>query len=139
MVDRLRPHSIRNPGGPDAWCPETLGEISELIEYTDVSALSGTVAVGTVPAGARVTGCEVWVITVFNAGANDALTVGITGDTNYLIENGHPTTVNSETAITNVLDWTPTSDTIVYAYYTHTSTAPTTGKALVKVRFNQPL
>jgi len=139
MVDRLRPHSVRSPGGPDAWCPETLGEISELIEYTDVIGGTGTVAIGTVPAGARVTGCEVWVVTAFNGGANNALIVGIPTDTNYLIEDGNPTVANGETAITNVLDWTPTADTVVSAIFTHTSTVPTAGKALVKVRFNQPL
>ena len=139
MVDRIRPKSVRSPGSPCAWSQEQLGEIAELIEYTDVSGGTATVTIGTIPAGARVTGCEVWLITAFNAGANDALIVGTSADTNYLIEDGHPTTVNSETAIVNVLDWTPTSSTTIYATYTHTSTAPTTGKALVKVRFEQPL
>jgi hypothetical protein len=139
MVDRLRPHNVRSPGTACAWAPATEGCISELIEYTDVAALTGTVLIGTVPAGAQFTGCEVNVITAFNAGAADALIVGTTADTNYLIEDGHPTMAQSVTSETNVLDWKPTSNTLVYATYTHTGAAPTTGKALVTVTFEQPL
>jgi len=139
MVDRLRPHNVRSPGSACAWAPATLGVITELIEYTDVAALTGTVEIGTVPAGARLTGCEVWVITAFNGGADNALIVGTAADTNYLIEDGHPTVANGETTETNVLDWCPTSATKVYATFTHTSTAPTTGKAQVSVFFEQPL
>ena len=139
MVDRIRPKSVRSPGSPCAWSQEQLGEISALIQYSDVSAGAATVEVGAVPAGARVTGCDVWVVTAFDGGANNALTVGHADDTDYLVTDGHPTVANSETEISNVLDWTPTSETTINAYYTHTSTAPTAGKALVKVRFEQPL
>jgi len=139
MVDKLRPKSVRSPGDPCAWSQEQVGSISELIEYTDVSGLTGTVAIGTIPAGATFLGCKVWTVTAFNAGANDALIVGIPTDTNYFIEDGNPTVANSETNEVNVLDYTPTSDVIVSAIYTHTSTAPTTGKALVTVTFKQPL
>ena len=139
MVDKLRPKSIRHPGDPCAWSEEQTGTIAELIEYSDVSSLTGTVAVGTIPAGARFLGCKTWVVTAFNAGADDALIVGIPTDTNYFIEDGNPTVANSETTEVNVLDYTPTSDVVVSAIYTHTSTAPTTGKALVTVTFQQPL
>jgi len=139
MVDKLRPKSVRAPGSPAAWAPENEASISELIEYSDVSSLTGTVAIGTIPAGARFLGCTVWVITAFNAGANDALIVGIPTDTNYFIEDGNPTAANSETTEVNVLDYEPTADVVVSAIYTHTGAAPTTGKALVTVRFKQPL
>ena len=139
MVDRLRPHSVRSPGSACAWAPASEGCIAELIEYSDVAALTGTVLIGTVPAGAQLTSCDVWVVTAFNGGAADALVVGYVGDLNYLIEDGHPTVANAETRETNILDWKPTSDTPIYATYTHTGAAPTTGKALVVVKFEQPL
>jgi len=139
MVDKLRPKSVRSPGSPCAWAEEQVGSISELIEYTDVIGGTGTVAIGTIPAGARFLGCKVWVVTAFNGGANNALIVGIPADTNYFIEDGNPTVANSETTEVNVLDYAPTADVVVSAIFTHTSTVPTTGKALVTVTFKQPL
>jgi len=138
MVERIRPKSVRSPGDPCAWAQEQVGSISDLIEYSDVSSGTGSVLIGTLPAGARYLGCNVKVITAFNAGANDALVVGTSSDTDYLLTDGHPTVADSETE-GNLLDWTPTSATGIYATYTHTSTAPTTGKAVVTVTFKQPL
>ena len=139
MVDKLRPKSVRSPGDPCAWAQEQVGSISETIEYSDVSNLTGTVAIGTIPAGATFLGCKVWVVTAFNAGTTDALIVGIPTDTNYFIEDGQPTSANTEVNEVNVLDYEPTADVVVSAIYTHTSTAPTTGKAVVTVSFTQPL
>lgn len=138
MVDRLRPHSVRSPGSPAPWAPEIVGSISDLIEYTDVAAGTATVLIGTLPAGARYLDSSVKVITAFNAGSADALTVGISSDYDYLVTNGNPTTADSE-SYGELLDWTPTTDQSIYAQYTHSSTAPTTGKAIVTVRFKQPL
>ena len=138
MVDRMRPKSVRSPGDPCAWSQENQASISDLIEFSDVVSLTGTVLIGTIPAGARYLGCSVQVITAFNAGADDALVVGLSTDTNYLLTDGHPTVADSETA-GELLDWTPTTAQLIYATYTHTSTAPTTGKAIVTVRFKQPL
>ena len=138
MVDKLRPKSIRSPGSPCAWAPGD-GKLSELIEYTDVIGGTGTVVVGTIPAGCTFIGCTVWVVTAFDAGADNALIVGIPTDTDYFIEDGHPTNANSETVETNVLDYTPTSDVIVSAIFTHTSTVPTEGKARVTVYYERPL
>jgi len=138
MVARLRPHNMRSPGSPCAWAPGD-GKLSELIEYTDVIGGTGTVAIGTIPAGATFLGCTVWVVTAFDGGANNALIVGIPTNTNYFIEDGHPTNANSETTETNVLDYTPTSDVVVSAIFTHTSTVPTTGKARVIVYYKRPL
>lgn len=137
-TNRLSPGSIRNPGVSAVWWPDNMGDISELIEYSDVESLTGTVLIGTIPAGARYLGCDVKVITAFNAGAADDLIVGIVGDLNYLLTNGHPTTADSITE-GELLDWTPTADTLVYATFTHTGAAPTTGKAVVTVKFEQPL
>lgn len=137
-TNRLSPGSVRSPGLSAAWWPDGEGSISELIEYTDVAALTGTVLIGTLPAGARYLWSNVQVITAFNAGANDALTVGIATDYNLLVTDGHPTIADSETE-GEIMDWLPTTDQLIYAQYTHTSTAPTTGKAVVTVRFKKPL
>jgi len=138
MVATLRPYNIANPGEPCAWAPGD-GKISALIEYTDVIGGTGTVVVGTIPAGAAFLGCEVWVVNAFNGGANNALIVGIPTTTNYFIEDGNPTVANSETNEVNVLDYTPTSDVIVSAIFTHTSTVPTAGKARVTVYYKRAL
>lgn len=138
MVATLRPHNIANPGESCPWAPGD-GKISALIEYTDVIGGTGTVVVGTIPAGATFLGCRVWVVTAFNAGSADALIVGISTDTNYFIEDGQPTVANSETNEVNVLDYAPTSNVIVSAIYTHSGAVPTTGKALVTVRYKRPL
>jgi len=136
---RLRPHSVRNVGGPAPWAPETVGSISELIEYTDVVDNAASVLIGTIPAGARYLMADIKVITAFNSGgADDAIVVGIVGDTDYLIEKGHPDVADSVTE-GELLDWTPTADQLIYATHSSSGTAPTTGKAIVTVRFKQPL
>jgi hypothetical protein len=139
MVDRLRPKSIRHPGSPCAWAPGD-GKIVGTIEYTDVIDGTGTVLVGTIPAGARFIGKDsgLEVITAFNGGANNALTVGIASDYDYIITDGHPTEADS-TSEAELLDWNPTSDQLIYARFTHTGAAPTTGKAIVTVYFDRPL
>lgn len=134
----LRPHNIAEPGEPCANAPGD-GMISELIEYTDVIGGTGTVAIGTIPAGATFLKCRVWIVTAFDGGANNALIVGIPTDTNYFIEDGNPTEANSETNEVNVLDYTPTSEVIVSAIFTHTGAAPTAGKAVVTIWFERPL
>jgi len=138
MVDRLRRHNMRDPGTACSYAPGD-GKLSELIEYTDVIGGTGTVVVGTIPAGATFLGCSVWVVTAFNAGADDALIVGTPTVTNYFIADGHPTNADSETTETTIIDYTPTSDVVISATYTHTGAVPTTGKARVTVYYERPL
>jgi len=138
MVDRIRPKSVRSPGSPCAWSQEQVGSISDLIEYSDVSGGVGLVSIGTIPAGAALIRTQVHVITAFNAGSGDALTVGPSSDYDYLVTDGHPDVADSETE-GEILDYTPSSATTIYARYTHSSTAPTAGKARVTVLFKQPL
>ena len=140
MVDKLRPKSVRSPGSPCAWAPGD-GKLSELIEYTDVIGGTGTVVVGTIPAGCTFIGLRTWTVTAFNAGADDALIVGIPTDTDYFLESGDcdPTVANAEVHETNVLDYTTTSDVIVSATYTHTGAAPTTGKIQVYLDYERVL
>ena len=140
MVAVLRPHNIADPGTPCPWAPGD-GKIAELIEYTDVIGGTGTVVVGTIPAGATFLGLRAWVVTAFDAGSADALIVGIPTDTDYFLESGDcdPTAANSEVNETNVLDYTPTSDVIVSATYTHSDGAPTAGKIQITLNYERPL
>jgi len=138
MVATLRPYNIANPGEPCPWAPGD-GKISELIEYTDIIGGTGTVVVGTIPAGATFLGCRVWVVDAFTGGANNVLIVGIPTNTTYFIADGHPTIADSETAEDTIIDYTPTSDVIVSATYTHTSTVPDAGKARITVYYKRPL
>ena len=139
MVARLRPHSLKDPGGPAPWAPEKVGSISELIEFSDVVDNAASVLIGTIPEGARYLSSEITTITAFNSGgADDAIVVGIAGDTNYLIEDGHPDVADSHTD-GELRDWTPTADQLVYATHSSSGPAPTTGKAIVTIKFKQPL
>ena len=139
MVAKLRPKSVRAPGSPCVWAPGD-GKMSELIEYTDVIGGTGTVAIGTIPAGARYLACTSETVTAFNSGGgDDALIVGIPTDTNYFIEDGHPLVADSITEATSVLDYAPTTNVIVSAIFTHTGTAPSTGKAVVTLYYKRPL
>ena len=138
MVDKLRPKSVRAPGQPCAWA-ESDGILSELIEYSDVIGGTGTVAIGTLPAGAVFTRCRVWVLTAFDAGANNALIVGIPTDTDYFVESFAPIVANAQIDETNVLDYTTTAEVVVSAIFTHTGSVPTAGKARVVIEFERPL
>jgi len=139
MVQKLRPKSVRAPGEPCPWAQETVGSISELIEYSDVVGNAASVLIGTIPKGARYLMSDIKVITAFNSGgADDAIVVGIAEDTDYLIEDGHPDVADSITE-GELRDWTPTSDQLIYATHSSSGTAPTIGKAIVTVRFKQPL
>lgn len=139
MVDKLRPKSVRSPGDPAPWAQEKVGSISELIEYSDVVDNAASVLTGTIPAGARYLMADIKVITAFDSGgADDAIVVGTAGDTNLLIEDGHPDVADSVTE-GELLDWTPTTDQLIYTTHSSSGTAPTAGKAIVTVRFKQPL
>ena len=136
---RVSPGSVRAPGTSSAWWPDGQGVIREVIEYSDVVDNAATVTIGTIPAGASYEMATATTITAFNAGgADDAVVVGISGDTNYLIEDCHPLVADSQTE-GELKDWTPTSDTIIYATYSSTGTAPTAGKIVVEVTFKKPL
>jgi hypothetical protein len=138
-MSRLRPHNMRSPGDPDDHVPATQGVISGLVEYTDITNGVATVEIGVIPAGGRFLEASVKVITAFNSGGgDDELTVGIASDYDYLLTAGNPDVADSETS-GELLDWAPTTDQTIYARFTHSGTAPAAGKALVVVRFEQPL
>jgi len=138
-TNRVSPGSVRAPGAAAPWWPENQCVIRELIEYSDVVDNAATVTIGTIPAGASYVMARATTITAFDAGgADDTVVVGISGDTNYLIEDCHPLVADSQTE-GELKDWTPTTDQIVYATYASTGTAPTAGKIVVEVTYKRPL
>ena len=137
MSNRLRPRDIRDGGKNDTYAPATQGVLSAEVLYSEAVDGALVVAIGTLPAGARFVSAKVNVLTAFNAGTTNTLTVGIASDYDYLLTDGHPDVADSETS-GNLLDYEPTVDTIVYARYAYTGTAPTTGKAVAYVTFEHP-
>lgn len=137
MSDRLRPRDIRTGGKNDSYAPATQGVLSAEVLYSEAVGGVLVVAIGTLPAGARFVQAKVNVLTAFNAGTTNTLTLGIASDYDYLLTDGHPDVADSETT-GQLLDYEPAADTIVYARYAYTGTAPTTGKAIAYVTFEQP-
>jgi len=134
----LRPINLRDPGEPALWLPATQSVIVAMIEYDDVVDGAATVEIGKIPAGGRYLDAIVKVITAFNAGSADALTIGISTDYDYLLTDGHPTIADSQSE-GELLDWESTTEQTIYARYTHSGAAPTTGKAICIVTFAEPL
>ena len=137
MSNRLRPRDIRDGGKNDTYAPATQGVLSAEVLYSEAVDGALVVAIGTLPAGARFVSAKVNVLTAFNAGTTNTLIVGIASDYDYLLTDGHPDVADSETS-GNLLDYEPTVDTIVYARYAYTGTAPTAGKAVAYVTFEHP-
>ena len=122
-------------------------------KYNDVpvvplSALTGeisydvtspyTVEIGTIPAGAIVIGTLVDVETVFNAATTNVLVVGTASDDDHYVAAGDvDETTAAGTWVTDKSE-TVSADTAVYAKYTQTGTAATTGKARVTILYAVP-
>ncbi|MCK9355682.1 MAG: hypothetical protein M0R22_00815 [Dehalococcoidia bacterium] len=137
MSDRLRSRDLRDGGRNTTYAKATQGVLSGEVLFSDAVSGVASVALGTIPAGGRFVEAKVNILTAFNAGTTNTLTVGIASDTDYLLAAGNPDVADSET-IGNLLDYQPTEDTIVYARYAYTGTAPTTGKAVAYVTFEHP-
>lgn len=137
MSDRLRPRDVRTGGRNTTYAPASQGSLSAEVLYSEAAGGVLVVAIGTLPAGARFVEAKVNVLTAFNAGTTNTLTVGIASDYDYLLADGHPDVADSETT-GNLLDYEPTEDTIVYARYAYTGTVPTAGKAVAYVTFEHP-
>ena len=137
MSDRLRARDVRTGGRNTTYAPASQGVLSKEVLFSDAVSGALIVALGTLPAGARFVQAKVNILTAFNAGTTNTLTVGIASDYDYLLTDGHPDVVNSETT-GNLLDYEPTEETIVYARYAYTGTVPTAGKAVAYVTFEHP-
>lgn len=137
MSTRMRPRNIRDSSLRAPYAPAIKGVISATVEYSD--AVSGTLTelLGSLPSGSRFIRAWVNVITAFDAGTTNVLTIGTAADTDYLLTDGHPDVADSESE-GELLDYSPTSDVNIYATYTYTGTAPTAGEAICYVEFEQP-
>ncbi|BAF86842.1 unknown protein [Azorhizobium caulinodans ORS 571] len=109
------------------------------VNYNDAGIGSG-VRKGTLPAGALILSTSVNVATVFNAASTNVLTVGTNSTSfNNIVASGDVD--ESAAALTNGIKPTSAalvplaSDLDVYAMYTQTGTAATTGKAYVVIQY----
>jgi hypothetical protein len=96
-----------------------------------------TVKVGTLPAGAQVLETIVRVTAVFNAATTNVLTVGTSSGSNADFV-GAAAVNEGATGTTVVLtanDLAIAADTPIYAKYTQTGTAATTGAAVITITY----
>lgn len=110
------------------------------LNLSDVDA--GTAAFfSSLPAGAYIISVQVSVLTVFNAGSTNTLTIGTNGPTyNDICASGtvNPaalgnTVVTTGNGLATVLN--ATSDVAVFAKYGQTGTPATTGKLVILIEF----
>jgi hypothetical protein len=101
---------------------------------------SDTVKVGRIPAGSRIQSAQVHIVTAFNAGTTNVLTVGTSSGSNADIV-GAAELAEGSTGATVVLtgaQLTFASDTDIYVKYTQTGTAATTGAATILISYFPP-
>ncbi len=108
------------------------------VNYND-SGISGGVYMGTLPAGAVVIDAVTRVITAFNAATTNVLTAGTNSSSYDNIVGAADVTEGTpggyRAAILTVAGTTYAADTDVYAKYTQTGTAATTGAAVIIISF----
>ena len=106
--------------------------------FTFTQGNSGIVQVGTLPAGAVVLRAYVVINTVFNAGTNNFLKVGIVGSDASIFSTVTLTAlgiINATGVLTAATTITPVVDTQVIATSLMTGTVATTGSAFIIVEF----
>ncbi len=112
--------------------------IAKAVAYntTGISA-AGTFLVGVIPAGSMITAHTTVITEVFNAATTNVLTLGTAADDDMFVAAADITegTLGRYTAMTGVGPFVVTADTPVYARYTQTGTAATTGAAYVSLNF----
>ena len=106
--------------------------------FTFVAGNTGIVQLGTLPTGSVVLRCSVVVSTVFNAGTNNFLKVGIVGSDASIISSASLTALGNITAtavLTAAATITPTVDTQIIVTSLATGTQATTGSGFVVIEF----
>lgn len=111
--------------------------IEKTINYND-SGISSGIKIGTLPAGAFITGVFREVTTAFNAGGADEVTIGGLSSANELMSTADG--VSSSTGVTVATrglgrSFAPTADTDVYVKYVQGGTAATAGVAKIVITF----
>lgn len=108
------------------------------VNFGDGGIATG-VKLGTLPKGAFITGCDVEVITAFNAGTTNVLTVGTLATGNEIVAaadvtEGTPGNYTMAT-LAKGRSFAAAADVDVYIRYTQTGTAGTTGQANVVLTY----
>lgn len=103
-------------------------------------ATADTKKVGTLPAGALITGTDVFVTTAFNAATTNVLSIGYEATTNANIVTNAQALAGAaglkQNLPPNGLALLPlTADFNIFALYTQTGTAATAGKAVIVIKF----
>lgn len=99
-----------------------------------------TIQVGTLPAGAIITSVTVRVDTAFNAATTNVLIVGTSSGSNAdIVADGDvDETATGTTQVMRGVGLSISADTIIYAKYTQSGTAATTGSATIVINYVVP-
>lgn len=113
--------------------------LKKLVNFNDAGIASGVAFDNSLPLGAFILNCWVDIVVVFNAATTNVLTAGTNASTyNDIVNAGD---INeAATGVTEVKralgrSLAATGDKIVYAKYTQTGTAATTGQAWIVIEF----
>jgi hypothetical protein len=119
---------------------EGMNYLQFTINWNDVSVATGTSVSVYLPKGALISYVQVYIATVFNAGATNAITVGYNASTyNNLVQSGD---VNAAIASKSTYVYRGgdlgklSADQQLFYTYAQTGAAATTGKAYVTVFFS---
>jgi len=96
-----------------------------------------TVPVGIIPAGAFITDVKVKIVTAFNAATTNVLTVGSNASSNNNIVAAADVdeTATGTTSVSTGWGLAFAADTTIYARYTQSGTAATTGQATIVISY----
>lgn len=114
--------------------------LRKTVNYNDTGIAAGTVIMGTLPAGAIITGTDVNVQVVFNAATTNVLTAGGNGTT---ADDVFAAADVAEGAVALTQNIKPTGSSLgvlaadrdICVKYTQTGTAATTGQAQIIVKY----
>lgn len=97
---------------------------------------AGKVPLGTLPAGAIVTGCIVKILTAFNAATTNVLTVGTASDASAVFGDVDVDELEADTTLVGAaIGYRPTVDTPLFIKYAQTGTAASAGSAIIVMTF----
>ena len=118
---------------------QVANELSITVNYNDASVGTGINFANSLPAGARILDVQVEVITAFNAGTTNVLTVGTNAGVNNIVAS---TDVNAgSTGVTKVTrglgrSITAGADKTPQVKFAQTGTAATAGQAVITITYD---
>lgn len=118
--------------------PLDISFLRKVVNFNDTGiGSSDTVAVGVLPAGCEIIDCQVNIQTAFNAGTTNVLTVGTSSGSDADIVAAADVAEGSTGVwkVTRGVGLSVTTDTTIYAKYTQTGGAATTGKARIVITY----